>query len=117
MLSPRLFARRRTQLIQRQVPVAKRNGHREPRASPELALHSDRPSVQLHQLLYQREAYPCSFVRPAERSLDAMESLEDSCYLCPGDPGAGVGDDKLGCNAVTLQLHSNLAFRSQLHRV
>ena len=76
--------------------MPERQRDRERRAPPDLALDRDRPAVQPHQLLHQRQPDARCPRASGPAALDAVEALEQARQLALGDAAAGVAHRQLG---------------------
>src|SRR6185312_7249324 len=85
---------------------AHRQTHDEARAGAlALALRLDRPGVQLHQVMDDRESQSEAAVAPPDRAVLLAEALEDVRQELRLDPLARVGDGDLQVLAAHRELH------------
>ena len=88
----------------RQMAAALGQRHHEHGPLARLALGPDRPAVQLHELLDQRQADAGALVGAGPHAFDAVEALEQAIDLAGGDADAGVAHDQRDRVAAVLEL-------------
>src|SRR5450830_467675 len=89
----------------------------ERRAQAGLAVHLDRPAVQLDERLREREADAHAAIGPRRGPVDLAEALEDEGQVVRVDADAIAGDREGDAAVVGPGLDADLAaFRRELHR-
>ena len=93
--------------------MAGRNGHDDLGADPNLTRSFDRPAVQAHQLLHQRQADAAAVLRARSLVADAEEALEQARQLLGGNANTRVAYAQLYIRGAVGSTHRDADFADE----